>query len=105
MDAVHQLLSNHLCLSVLHYNSKNIRSINLKLEHIVVYGNSSEVDNGHCWTKVILASMCVHFAESCTMFTSTVMLFKKCHLLRFKLCKECERVAFSKKKVRSDISF
>ena len=36
-------------MCVLHDNSKNNESISLKLEHIVVYGNSSdEIDIGHC---------------------------------------------------------
>ena len=51
-----------VCLSVLvcvcrcvcvHDNSKNNGSIHLKLEHIVVYENSSdEFDIGHCPIKV-----------------------------------------------------
>ena len=43
-----------VCLSVcVHDNSKNNGSINLKLEHIVVYENSSdEFDIGHCSIKV-----------------------------------------------------
>ena len=43
-----------VCLSVcVHDNSKNNGSIHLKLEHIVVYGNSSdEFDSGHCPIKV-----------------------------------------------------
>ena len=43
-----------VCLSVfVHDNSKNNDSIHLKLEHIVVYGNSSdEFDIGHCPIKV-----------------------------------------------------
>ena len=43
-----------VCLSVcVHDNSKNNGSIHLKLEHIVVYGNSSdEFDIGHCPIKV-----------------------------------------------------
>ena len=55
-------LSTHVCLSVcvsvclcvcLHDNSKNNGSIHLKLEHIVVYENSSdEFDIGHCLIKV-----------------------------------------------------
>ena len=46
------------CLSVslsvsAHDNSKNIGSMHLKLEHIVVYENSSdEFDIGHCPIKV-----------------------------------------------------
>ena len=46
------------CLSVflslcVHDNSKNNDSIHLKLEHIVVYENSSdEFDIGHCPIKV-----------------------------------------------------
>ena len=36
-----------------HDNSKNNGSIHLKLEHIVVYGNSlEEFDIGHCAIKV-----------------------------------------------------
>ena len=43
-----------VCLSVcVHDNSKNNGSIHLKLEHIVVYGNSSDkFDIGHCPIKV-----------------------------------------------------
>ena len=43
-----------VCLSVfVHDNSKNNGSIHLKLEHIVVYENSSdEFDIGHCPIKV-----------------------------------------------------
>ena len=43
-----------MCLSVcVHGNSKNNDSIHLKLEHIVVYENSSdEFDIGHCQIKV-----------------------------------------------------
>ena len=47
-----------VCLSVyvsvcVHDNSKNNGSIHLKLEHSVVYGNSSdEIDIGHCPIKV-----------------------------------------------------
>ena len=43
-----------VCLSVcVHDNSKNKGSIDLKLEHIVVYENSSdEFDIGHCPIKV-----------------------------------------------------
>ena len=43
-----------VCLSVcVHDNSKNNGSIDLKLEHIVVYENSSdEFDIGHCLIKV-----------------------------------------------------
>ena len=43
-----------LCVSVcVHDNSKNNGSIHLKLEHIVVYENSSyEFDIGHCPIKV-----------------------------------------------------
>ena len=41
-----------VCVCV-HDNSKNNGSINLKREHIVVYGNSSEeIDIGHCQIKV-----------------------------------------------------
>ena len=42
------------CLFVcVHENSKNNFSIHLKLEHIVVYENSSEeFDIGHCPIKV-----------------------------------------------------
>ena len=42
-----------LCLSVcVHDNSKNNGSIDLKLEHVVVYENSSdEFDIGHCPSK------------------------------------------------------
>ena len=42
-----------VCVSVcLHDNSKNNGSIDLKLEHIVVYRNSSdEFDIGHCPIK------------------------------------------------------
>ena len=47
-------LSVCVCVSVcVHDNSKNNPSINLKLEHIVVYENSSEeFDIGHCAIKV-----------------------------------------------------
>ena len=47
-------LSVCVCVSVcVHDNSKNNGSINLKLEHIVVYENSSdEFDIGHCPIKV-----------------------------------------------------
>ena len=42
----------HPCVCV-HDNSKNNGSIHLKLEHIVVYENSSdEFDNGQCPIKV-----------------------------------------------------
>ena len=43
-----------VCLSVcVHDNSKNNGSIHLKLEHIVVYENSSDdFDIGHCPIKV-----------------------------------------------------
>ena len=43
-----------VCLSIcVHDNSKNNGSIDLKLEHIVVYENSSdEFDIGHCLIKV-----------------------------------------------------
>ena len=43
-----------VCLSVcVHDNSKNNGSIDLKLEHFVVYENSSdEFDIGHCLIKV-----------------------------------------------------
>ena len=43
-----------VCVSVfVHDNSKNNGSIHLKLEHIVVYENSSEEFNiGHCSVKV-----------------------------------------------------
>ena len=44
-----------VCLSAVcvHHNSKNNGSIDLKLEHIVVYENSSEeFDIGHCPIKV-----------------------------------------------------
>ena len=43
-----------ICLSVcVHDNSKNNGSIHLKLEHIVVYENSSdEFDIGHCLIQV-----------------------------------------------------
>ena len=43
-----------VCMSVcVHDNSKNNGSIDLKLEHIVVYENSSdEFDIGHCPIKV-----------------------------------------------------
>ena len=47
-------LSVCLCVCVcVHNNSKNNGSIDLKLEHIVVYENSSdEFDIGHCPIKV-----------------------------------------------------
>ena len=43
-----------VCLSVcVHDNSKNNGLINLELEHVVVYENSSdEFDIGHCVIKV-----------------------------------------------------
>ena len=43
-----------VCVSVcVHDNSKNNGEIHLKLEHIVVYENSSdEFDIGHCLIKV-----------------------------------------------------
>ena len=42
----------HACVDV-HDNSKNKGSIHWKLEHIVVYENSSdEFDIGHCPVKV-----------------------------------------------------
>ena len=43
-----------VCVSVcVHDNSKNDGSIDLKLEHIVVYENSSDkFDIGHCLIKV-----------------------------------------------------
>ena len=43
-----------VCVSVCkHDNSENNGSIHMKLEHTVVYENSSgEFDNGHCLTKV-----------------------------------------------------
>ena len=45
---------HYMCLSVcVHDNSKNNGSIDLKLEHIVVYENSSDkFDIGHCPIKV-----------------------------------------------------
>ena len=44
-----------VCLFVcVHDNSKNNGSIHLKLDHIVVYENSSdEFDTGHCPVKVM----------------------------------------------------
>ena len=47
-----------VCLSVcVHDNSKNNGSIDLKLEHIVVYENSSdEFDIGHCPIKVTVTA-------------------------------------------------
>ena len=47
-------VSVSVCLSVcVHDNSKNNGSIHLKLEHVVVYENSSEeFDIGHCPIKV-----------------------------------------------------
>ena len=52
-----QVWSTHrvsVCLSVcVHDNSKNNGSIDVKLEHTVVYENSSdEFDIGHCPIKV-----------------------------------------------------
>ena len=42
-----------VCLSVYTVTQKNNASIHLKLEHIVVYENSSdEFDIGHCAIKV-----------------------------------------------------
>ena len=43
-----------VCVSVcVHNNSKNNGSIHLKLEHVVVYENSSDdFDIGHCPIKV-----------------------------------------------------
>ena len=50
-----------LCVCV-HDNSKNYISIHLKLEHIVVYENSSdEFDIGHCPIKVkVTARLFLH---------------------------------------------
>ena len=47
-------VSLSVCLSAcVHDNSKNNGLIDLKLEHIVVYENSSdEFDSGHCPIKV-----------------------------------------------------
>ena len=47
-----------VCLSVcVHDNSKNNGSFHLKLEHIVVYENSSdEFDIGHCPIKVTVTA-------------------------------------------------
>ena len=48
----------HLCMCVclcvcVHKNSKNNGSVHLKIEYIVVHGNSSdEFDIGHCPNKV-----------------------------------------------------
>ena len=43
----------YVCLVCVHGNSKNISSIHLKLEHIVVYKNSSDgFDIGHCPIEV-----------------------------------------------------
>ena len=49
-----EYLSPSVCLSVcVHDNSKNNGSIDLKLEHIVLYENSlDEFDIGHCPIKV-----------------------------------------------------
>ena len=45
-----------VCMCV-HNNSKNNGSINFKLEHVVVFENSSdELDNGHCPVKVKVAA-------------------------------------------------
>ena len=42
-----------VCVSVYTTTKKNYGSINLKVKHIVVYGNSSEkFDTGHCLIKV-----------------------------------------------------
>ena len=43
-----------VCVSVcVHDNSKNNGSIHMKLEHLVVYENSSdEFDTGHCPIKI-----------------------------------------------------
>ena len=49
-------VSFHLCVCVcvcVYDNSKNNGSIHFKLEHVVVFGNSSEeFDIGHCPIKV-----------------------------------------------------
>ena len=54
-----------VCLSVCnHDNSKNNGSIHLKVEHIVVYGNSSdEFDIGHCPIKVKVTEIFLHLPQ------------------------------------------
>ena len=56
-----------VCLSVcVHDNSKNNGSIDLKLEHIVVYENSlDEFGIGHCLIKVKVISQLWHTLGSC----------------------------------------
>ena len=53
-DVLHHVFCRCVCLCVcVHDNSKNNGSIHLKIEHIVVYRNSSdEFDIGHCPIKV-----------------------------------------------------
>ena len=48
-----------LCVVCVHDNLKNNGSIHLKLEHIVVYENSSDkFDIGHCPIKVKVIKIC-----------------------------------------------
>ena len=52
-DCVSSCLPSCVCVCHVHDNSKNNSSIDLKLEHIIVYENSSdEFDIMHCLTKV-----------------------------------------------------
>ena len=51
-----------VCLSVYTITQKNNGSIHLKLEHIVVYENSSEeFDIGHCVSKVKVTELLQNF--------------------------------------------
>ena len=58
-----------VCLSVcVHDNSKNNGSIDLKLEHTVVYENSSdEFDIGHCTIKVEVMAWLWNFSPFTTI--------------------------------------
>ena len=60
-----------VCLSVcVHDNSKNNGSINVKLEHTVVYENSSdEFDIGHCPIKVKVMAWLWNFSPFTTIQT------------------------------------
>ena len=58
-----------VCVCV-HDNSKNNGSIDLKLEHIVVYENSSdECDIGHCLIKVKVTVRLLNFSPFTTVQT------------------------------------
>ena len=67
--------SPSMCLCVrlsvcVHDNSKNNGSIDLKLEHIVVYENSSdEVGIGHCPIKVKVTGVTLKFFPFTTIQT------------------------------------